>query len=80
MSTEAQRTNMSQVKMVRGNLGKGSVVGMSSDSLLGHTKDEKPLKFSHERWEFHVAWSLCKGGLWRSQSERGQAVLKYGLC
>lgn len=44
MSTEAQRTNMSQVKMVRGNLGKGSMVGMSSDSLLGHMKDGKPLK------------------------------------
>lgn len=70
MSTEAQRTNMSQVKMVRGNLGKGSVVGMSSDSLLGHTKDGKPLKFSHERWDFHVACAKVDCGEARVNADR----------
>ena len=65
---------------MRGNLGKGSMVGLSSDSLLGHKKDGKPLQFSHEKWEFSVAWSLCKGGLWRGKSKHGQAVLMYGLC
>lgn len=58
--------------MVRGNLGK--------DSMVGHKKDGKPLQFSHERWDFHVAWSLGKGGLWRGKSKHGQAVLKYRLC
>lgn len=72
MSTEAQRTNMSQEKMVKGNLGKGSMVD--------HKKDGKPLQFSRKRWDFHVAWSLCKGGLWRGKNKCGQAVLMYGLC
>lgn len=71
---------MSQVKMVRRNLGKGSSVSLRSDSLLGHKKDGKALQVSHERWDFHVAWSLCKGGWWRGKSKCGQAVLKYGLC
>lgn len=72
---------MSQAKLLKGHPGKDSMVGLSSDLVLSHKKGGKPLKLSHKGWDYHIgisetlAWSLCKGGLWRGKGECG-----YRLC